>query len=606
VSAGGWDLEEIRRRANIVDIVSPHTKLRKAGSRLVGLCPFHQERTGSFSVNPDKGLWYCFGCQAGGDVFKFVELIEKVPFQEAVEILARRLGLPPRTPQDAARSRTRDRLVGLHEQAARLFHAGLKGRSGQRALAYLKERGVTDQSIDGFLLGYAPDSWDRLLGAMEKKGFSGEELVSAGLAARRSEGGFYDRFRERVMFPISDASGRIIAFGGRALSDEQQPKYLNSPETPLFQKGQTLYAFDRARRAMADTGRGLIVEGYLDAIACHEAGFAETVATMGTALTASHVETLRRRTERLVLAFDSDSAGLAAALRGRDLFRQAALDVRVITMPEGMDPDNVIRQRGPEAFRALIEAAVPMIEWELGRAMAAAEGGGDRDRMSALKDAVAILASVPAGVEREYYTRWLARAASAGAPDQLRSIEVAIREELARSAARRTATDRRRESVPGGGEPASQPRPRARAGRIRLSLLAALLEHGEPARRFLPMLEQEDFDGPEQQNVFAVIAALVERGEPVTSEAVLAEADPGTRTLLAELSMEQVPERLEEFLSSAVQRLVEARLKRKRRQLEERLAAATSDAERERLQAEMTEISRRRLKLADLRIVGEE
>jgi len=606
VSAGGWDLEEIRRRANIVDIVSPHTKLRKAGSRLVGLCPFHQERTGSFSVNPDKGLWYCFGCQAGGDVFKFVELIEKVPFQEAVEILARRLGLPPRTRQDAARSHARDRLLALHERAARLFHAGLKARSGQRALAYLKDRGVSDQSIDSFLLGYAPDSWDRLLLAMQKHGFSGKELAAAGLAVRRDDGGFYDRFRDRAIFPISDPSGRLIAFGGRALSDDQQPKYLNSPETPLFQKGHTLYAFDRARRAMADAGRGLIVEGYLDVIACHEAGFAETVATMGTALTANHVEMLRRRTERLLLAFDSDSAGLTAALRSRDLFRQAGLEVRVITMPEGLDPDNVIRQHGPEAFRSLIEAAVPMLEWELARIIEAPEAASDRDRMRALKDAVAVLAGVPPGVEREYYIRWLARTAAAASPDRLRSTEAAIREELAGSAARRTGAGRRTEMAP-GGETGPQPRSRTRSGRVQLSLLAAILEHGELARRYVPLLEREDFDGPAQQNVFAVIAALTEREEPVTSEAVLAQADPESRSLLAQLSMEQLPDgRMEEFLASAVQRLVEARLKRKQRRLHERLAAAASSEEREKLRGELSDVARRRSELAALLIVGEE
>ena len=606
MSGGGWDLEEIRRRADIVDIVSPHVRLRKAGRRLSGLCPFHQERTPSFTVDPEKGLWHCFGCKAGGDLFRFVEMIEKVTFQEAVELLANRLGLPPRTPADAARTRARERFLSLHEQAARFFHGSLKTEPQRAALKYLRRRGVSDDSIDGFLLGYAPDAWDGLLNALSKGGFSGKELSRAGLAVPRDGGGFYDRFRNRVIFPIRDATGGTIAFGGRALADDQQPKYLNSPETPLFRKGQTLWALDRARRAMADAGRAIVVEGYLDAIACHETGLAETIATMGTALTGDHVELLRRRTDRLVLAFDSDSAGLAAALRGRELFQRAGLDVRVVTMPEGMDPDNVIRDRGREAFLQLVEGAAPMLEWELSRVLAGAEGEGQREKMEVVRQAVSVLAKVPAGVEREYYVTWLAQKAAGDSPGRLKPMESAVREELSRQTARRGGPGRRTEDRPPRHAPAERQMPaRPPAGRVSTSLLAAFLEHGEIAARYVGMLQRGDFPDPQQQDVFDAIAGLVERKEPVTPKAVLAEVDPEARGLLAQVALEDVPnERVEEFLTSAVRRLVEARLQRRQRQLQEQLAAAGSEDSQESIRRELSEVARQRSALAGERIVG--
>jgi len=606
VSGGGWDLDEIRRRADIVDVVSPHVRLRQAGRRLSGLCPFHQERTPSFTVDAEKGLWHCFGCKAGGDLFRFVEMIEKVTFQEAVELLARRLGLPPRTPADAGRGRAKEQLLSLHEQAARLFHAGLKGRAGAGARSYLQARGVSDDSIDGFLLGYVPDAWDGLLNALSKRGFSGKDLARAGLAVQRNDGGFYDRFRDRVIFPIRDATGRVIAFGGRALSDDQQPKYLNSPETALFRKGQILWAFDRARRAMAEAGRAIIVEGYLDAIACHEAGLAETVATMGTALTGDHVDILRRRTERLVLAFDSDSAGLAAALRGRELFQRAGLDVRVVTMPGGMDPDNVIRDRGREAFVELVEGAAPMLEWELSRVLARAEGADQREKMEVLREAVSVLAKAPPGVEREHYVTWLAERAAEGSPNRLRFMESAVREELSRQAARRPSPTRRAGGAAPGKGAAATPKPdRPVAGRIPISLLAAFLQHGALAARYLPMIERGDFPDPHQQEIFDVIAALIEREEPVTPEAVLAEVDIAARGALAQVALEQVPdERVEEFLVSVVRRLVETRLQRRQRRLQERLTEAVSEEERDGIRQQLSQVARRRSELAAERIVG--
>jgi DNA primase len=607
VSGGGWDLDEIRARADIVEVVSPHVRLRRAGGRLVGLCPFHEERTPSFTVDPDKGLWHCFGCKAGGDLFRFVETIEKISFSEAVEMLAGRLGLPPRRPADASREHARQRMFSIHKQAADLFSASLNARAGAPASSYLKRRGLSRQTVEQFGLGYATDSWEALTEAMGKRGFTPEELGRAGLAVVR-EGRVYDRFRNRLMFPIRDVVGRVIAFGGRALAEDQQPKYLNSSENPLFRKGQTLWAFDEARRAMASAGRAIVVEGYMDAIACHEAGCAETVATMGTALTADHVDLLRRRAERIVLAFDSDSAGLAAALRGRELFQRAGVEVLVATMPEGSDPDSVIRGKGAEVFREAVDAAAPIVEWELSRILARAEGKDERERMAAMRDAVAALAGVPASVEREYYIRWLAQRWGPDSPERVRALEAAVREEVTRRSVRRAEAPRRRDGSRPRGVPAKrQGAQMAEANWHWKTLLAALVQHRDLAAQYVPMLEPEDFPAEEYQEIWRGVRRFVDRGEQIDLKALAAQVGPEARQVVAELALdERLLADVERNVAGGVRRLLEARLERRRRALLERFEKAGSQEEREAIQRELTEVKRQRSESAGKRTVDED
>jgi len=616
VSAGAWDLEEIRHRADIVEIVSPHVHLRKAGRRLVGLCPFHQERTPSFTLDPESGLWHCFGCKAGGDLFRFVEMIEKVSFAEAVELLARRLGVPPRRPADAVRQRQRGRLLALHEEACKFFQAQLRAKPGERARAYLRRRAIAAETIEEFQLGYAPESWDALLEAMAKRGFKGEELARAGLAApREGAQGFYDRFRDRVIFPIRDPGGRVIAFGGRALSEEQEPKYLNSPETALFQKGQTLWAFDRARRAMSEAGRAIVVEGYLDAIACHEAGLRETVATMGTALTSAHVDLLRRRVERLVLAFDSDSAGLAAALRGWELFLLARLKVSVASLPDGADPDAVVRKQGPEAFQELVAGAVDIVQWQLTQILARAAGKGEREQADAIQEAVAMLARVPPGADRTFYLEWvrdtvlpwLVDRSGVEADARRKAIQLELQQALVREEKRIAAHARRiSPQAPGEGLASQQGLERPAAGRLQARLLAAFLQYRELAPRYAPTLEVEDFPTQEERGIFQAIRGLVDRKQPVTPQAVLEALDPEAREVLAKLVLEQMPpERIEESVSGAVRRVLENRLRQQESALRHRLDQASSEPERQALLRELTETRRQRSELAGQRLVGD-
>ncbi len=601
---GGYDLDEIRRRADIVEIISPHVALRKAGRRLGGLCPFHQERSPSFTVDPEKGVWHCFGCKAGGDVFTFVEMMEKVTFTEAAELLARRYGIAPRTPDGGARQRQKERLLALHEQAAEFFREWLELQSAQGARAYLKKRGLSDKVVREFGIGYVPDGWETMLNAMTKRGYSAQELATAGLVIAK-EDRHYDRFRDRIIFPIWDSTGRVIAFGGRSMSDENPPKYLNSPETALFQKGHVLYAFDRARKAIDAAGRAIIVEGYLDAIACHEAGFVETVATMGTALTQDHVEMLRRRVSQLVLSFDSDSAGMAAALRGRELFQNAGMTVRVVTLPEKTDPDELVRAQGREAFGALVAAAKPIVEWELGRILARGQGLEESKRVEVFREAVVALARVPPGVEREYYTRWLAQEWAPGDADHAGSMETALREELAR-VARRSASGRRMEG-PVPASPARAPSPATpTVGQVEASLLAAFLHHGKLAVQYVGLLEPEDFAEEGDRRVFAAIRELVGREERVTTQAVMSAVDPSAQSHLAALVMREVPaERVQESLEKGVNRLVERRLSHRHRALLQRFREVGVGSEQEALQQELKECARELNRLRGRRTVGD-
>jgi DNA primase len=601
---GGYDLDEIRRRADLVEIISPHVALRKAGRRLGGLCPFHQERTPSFTVDPEKGVWHCFGCKAGGDVFTFVELMEKVTFTEAAELLARRYGIAPQTPDGGARQRQKERLLALHEQAAEFFREWLELQSARPARAYLKKRGLSDKIIRDFGIGYAPEGWETLLAAMTKRGYTAQELATAGLVVAR-EDRHYDRFRERIIFPIWDSSGRVIAFGGRSMRDDNPPKYLNSPETALFQKGRVLYAFDRARKAVDGAGRAIIVEGYLDAIACHEAGFTETVATMGTALTPEHVDMLRRRAPQLVLSFDSDSAGMAAALRGRELFQNAGVTVRVVTLPGKTDPDELIRSQGREAYGKLLEEAVPIVEWELGRLLAQSVGLEEHKRLEGFRDAVTALGRVPPGVEREYYTRWLAQSWAPDNAGQAATMETAVREELARLAARRQPESRRTQET--ASEGVSRPTPtKPVVDHVEANLLAALLQHGRLAAQYAGQLEPEDFADPQDRLVFTAIRDLVEREERVTTQAVMGVVEPSAQGHLAAMIMREIPpERVQELMERGVSRLTERRLTQRHRALLQRFGEVGPGSEQEALQQELNECAQRLSQLRGRRVVGE-
>ncbi len=349
-------IDRVREAVDMVELVSQKTDLRRSGTRWSGLCPFHDERTPSFSVNPEEKLYYCFGCGEGGDVFKFVQQTEALEFQEAVELLADRYNVrverEESDPQADQRRRRRDRLHTLLDRAAS-FYAKYLAEAGEASAAreYLASRGLSDKVLEEFRVGYSPSAWDRMLVGAREGGFSEEELVAAGLAQRGRGGNLYDRFRGRVMFPLADARGRVLGFGARQMGEGRGPKYLNTSENDLYHKGRQLFGIDVARKEAMKSGRFVVVEGYTDVLALHQAGIREAVAIMGTAMTQEQLAELAKvgdsnRRGSVFLALDADRAGREAMLRAARLAEDRGVDLRVVDMPEGTDPADLVSAEG--------------------------------------------------------------------------------------------------------------------------------------------------------------------------------------------------------------------------------------------------------------------
>lgn len=412
------EIDEVRRRADLVQVVEQYVTLKRAGTNLKGLCPFHNEKTPSFHVNPSLGLWTCFGeCHESGDVFKFLQKIENLTFAEALERLALRTGVTLTRRKSGSEeerranqgSSDRDRLYRVNAIALKYFQDNL--RQTPDALDYIQSRGVSTKSLADFKVGYAPDSWDGLAQVLQIDKITIADAELAGLIGRNDRGMLYDRMRGRVVFPILDVQERPIAFGGRLIGEarEGQPKYWNSPETPVFLKRGTLYGLWRARKAIATIQQAVIVEGYTDVIAAHQAGFENVVATLGTSLTEDHVRTLARLAPRVVLAFDADSAGLKAAFRASEIFNAHDIEVRVLELPQGEDPDSLLRAGRRELFAEAVATAAPMAEYRIRRLIRLNPADGETDSLELLKRAVPVLAEVQSVIERERYINLLAQ-----------------------------------------------------------------------------------------------------------------------------------------------------------------------------------------------------
>ncbi|HXH28176.1 MAG TPA: DNA primase, partial [Candidatus Polarisedimenticolia bacterium] len=399
----GDAVEKVRTAADLREIVSEYLPLKKSGARYRALCPFHQEKSPSFYVDADKQLFYCFGCGVGGDVFKFLMLYEKLEFPEVLRRLAGRFGIEipaGRTAQDGERQK----VLAANRLALGYFREQLARPAGDRARRYLEGRGITAETIERFAIGYAPDGWTGLKSHLArglKASEAGESQgVLAGLLARKEESGrTYDRFRDRVMFPILNVADEPIGFGGRVLGGGE-PKYLNSPETPAFSKGDNLYGLPFAREAIRREGFAILVEGYMDVIALHQAGVPLAVGTLGTGFTAGHVRLLKRYTDRVVVNFDPDAAGRAAARRSLDVLLEHGFEVQVVTLPQGRDPDLFVREQGAEAYRRRIGDATPYIEF-LARDAAARIGvETPRGKIAALNEVLPFLARIDHPVRR--------------------------------------------------------------------------------------------------------------------------------------------------------------------------------------------------------------
>ncbi|MCT3474810.1 DNA primase, partial [Lactobacillus delbrueckii] len=404
-------INEVRGSVNIVDVISQYVSLEKRGKDYVGLCPFHQEKTPSFSVNPDKQFFYCFGCHKGGNVYKFIMEKEEVTFPESVERVAEFANIP--MPQEYQEQPVKlNPLMQMHKEAADFYQQVLMTtKIGERGLEYARKRGLDDDLLKHFKIGYAPGKSDLLLTYLRGEGYTDNQLAESGLFVKSQDGRLFDRFRDRLMFPMSDESGHLVAFSGRRISDDpEEPKYLNSPETSIFNKSDLLFHFSEAKKHARKEGHLVLFEGHMDVISAYKAGVKTGIASMGTSLTQQQVYMIRRITKQVVINYDGDDPGQHATERAVGLFKQAGnFDLGIVILPDKLDPDEYVKQYGPDSYQAAIRGAISTTDFFLQRLKKKYNINNEREQVAYLSEAVAEIAALPNPVEQELYVGRLAK-----------------------------------------------------------------------------------------------------------------------------------------------------------------------------------------------------
>ncbi len=537
-------LDALTERCDIADVVSQYVQLTKKGGNLFGLCPFHNEKTPSFSVSPDKQIYHCFGCGKGGGVVNFIMEIENLSFPEAVKFLADRVGMTvPEDGQDQEVPRLRKRMLELNKEAARWFHAQLSESAGEKAAAYLQKRQIGRKTAVNFGLGYAPEGWDNLLKAMGDKGYGQEELIRAGLATRSSKGGAYDKFRDRLMFPVLDVRGEVLGFSGRALADGQEPKYLNSPETLVFSKRRILYGIHRAK----NTKRGsfLLVEGNIDVVTLHQAGFDNAVASMGTSLTTEQTRLISRYAKEIVICYDNDPAGRKATERALDILKDSEFSVKVLKLPDRMvdgqavkiDADDFIKLHGPEAFEQLLKGSGGGMEYRLMELTTRFDFADDGQRVEYLKAACELIAALGSPVEREVWARRAAEPAGVTGEAVIREAERLRKKKL---------SGEKKQYERASARPASQAQPQEKALRYE-NIVSARAEEGilrlllqDPALIQSCALPEEEFSSPFLRKLYAALHRRQEEGLSLNPSALLSALPEGEAAQLTQILQTQV------------------------------------------------------------------
>ena len=525
MAEAGSFAERVKQQADIVRVIGEYVRLKKSGANFTGLCPFHQEKTPSFAVHPVKQIYHCFGCGAGGDVFKFVMEMEKSPFPEAIRTVAEKCGIAipkprERSPEERRENQQRSALVEMHRETAAFFSRALHDSSeGKVAAAYLEDRGLDREAMKRFGLGFAPSSGDALLRFLKQK-YPEKLLDVSGLISRDQSGRAYDRFRRRIMFPIANEAGKVIAFGGRAMGDDT-PKYMNSPETPIYTKSTVLYHLDRAKEALRQSDFAVLVEGYMDAIAVARAGIANVVASCGTSLAEPQIKLLGRFTRRVIVNYDPDTAGQAATERSISLLLESEFDVRVLALPGKADPDKFLKEQGVDAYRNLLAQSPPYLDYLISRArqMDRTTAAG---KVAALNFLMPYVQRLP---NRLLRSEWATRIAS-----DLRVDEPVLREALRRAAAERRSEVKPNASLLG---PAIKPAER--------QIIRMLVEADGFREKLASQLAHDSLHrGLECERLLDLLIAKVgEHPDPATLAAALEERE---RRLLFEVLFEPVPE----------------------------------------------------------------
>lgn len=504
-------LEELSARNPIEDLVGHYVALTRRGSNLFGLCPFHSEKTPSFSVSPDKNIYYCFGCHKGGGPVNFIMEAENLDFPDAVRFLAKRAGIElPEDETHQSSYRRQERLRVLMKEAARYYHCQLFTPYGEAGRAYLQKRGLSKTVVTRFGLGYAPDGWSCLMDTMKKKGYTIEEMQEAGLVLKSQKGSFYDRFRNRLMFPIIDLKNNIIGFGGRVL-DDSKPKYLNSPETVLFNKRKNLFALNLARKS--SFGQIILTEGYLDAITLHQYGFDCAVASLGTALTPEHARLLAKYTDRVVLTYDGDEAGQNATRRGIPILEKAGLQVRILRMQGAKDPDEYLKKYGADRFKLLLEQSENQAEYRLSSLQSQYDLSLDDQRIAFLREAAELISTFSSSVSREIYGARTAAAADITPETMQHEISRAYkrRKQKEREAQERADLNVRAQIQPKNkGIVYSNPR----SARAEEQIIIQAIK--DPDILTAVQLAPEQFSSPFLGRVFGFFQTLHQQGSPVS------------------------------------------------------------------------------------------
>ncbi len=582
LAEAGSFAERVKQQADIVRVVGEYVQLKKAGQNFRGLCPFHSEKTPSFNVHATKQIYHCFGCGKGGDVFNFVMEMEKCAFPEAIRIVAEKCGIAiprpkERSPEERKENQQRSALVEMHREAQVFFVEQIEGTAeGKLARAYLEDRALDKDAIAGFGIGYAPSGGDVLLRFLKAK-YPEKLLAESGLVSRDQSGRLFDRFRRRITFPISNESGKIVAFGCRALGDDQ-PKYLNSPETPIYSKSNVLYHLDRAKDAMRRQDFAVLVEGYMDAIAVARAGISNVVASCGTSLAEPQIKLLRRFTKRVVVNYDPDTAGQAATERSLALLLEQDFDVRVLALPaigdKKADPDLFIREKGVEAYLKLLKEAPTYVDYLIGRArhMDLSTGEG---KLRAVNFLLPYVQKIPNGILR---SEWATRIAQ-----QLR-----LEEPVLRAALRKAASERR-------SEVKTQPELVGRAARPVERRLIRMLADAEGFRQELAQQLQNTqlHHGLETEKIFAELIAASLSGEPLRPSEVAAGLEERDRRTLFEILFEEASEATWEEAVSCIETLQHRQAERELAEVQRTIEASSGGPELRGLLVRKQELMRR-------------
>lgn len=521
-------IEEIRNRLGIIEVVSEYVSIKRAGKSYKGCCPFHSEKTPSFTVSEEFQTWHCFGCGEHGDIFSFLMKAENLTFGEALERLAKRAGVEIERSKNRQTSR-KELLASINSLASGYYFELL--RRTPAALEYLRSRGLADATIEQFRLGYAAPAWDGLVRYLAKKSVNLKDAEEAGLIIN-GDRGYYDRYRHRITFPILDIQERIIGFGGRALGDDQV-KYLNSPETPLFSKTRSLYGLNLARKKISEVGIAIVVEGYMDVISSHQAGFPNCIGTLGTALTEDHVKVLQRYTSKVVLAYDGDSAGIKAAVRGAAMFNEDECDVRIARLPGGDDPDSILRSGRVADFDRAISGAPAVTDYKLAVIEERHDLSSIDGRTAMLKEAVRVVAHVPASIERERLIRSLARhhpnyeSGTTHAEDHIRDdVNALIR--------RIQSGDKAKSAIPAGAQVKSL----TALDKAENAVLKVILTNGPGMQFALESLTPEDFSGETRPKAARILFEKFRDKKGIYLSEILGSVDENVGRYLSALAMQ--------------------------------------------------------------------